>query len=315
MEFTAPAAPAAIISSAITVHPAAELFPMMDDESFAELVNDIRERGQHEPIVFWRGSLIDGRNRLKACQQLGIEPDTCEVSDDVDPLWWVVSANLHRRHLTQSQKAMIAAKLLPMHEQDAKLRMTAGVKLDPTAEMPEGSTKGESREKVAAMVGVSPRLVSDAKAILKKSPEVAAQVEKGEKTVGRAKSETKVKEPATTKTLPVFGTEYSAEEGIRRGHRLRALDAYSKLCDAVYHLDLNSKCARSLILVRHHVESVGEPAEDNFDVHQAGDLIADWLRNQLDQWPADRRAEGAAIVKCVLSEYASDERPLAEGSL
>jgi ParB-like chromosome segregation protein Spo0J len=242
--------------SDITIHPAADLFPMMDDASFAELVNDIRDQGQHEPIVFWRGSLIDGRNRLKACQQLGIEPDTCEIDDEVDPLWWVVSANLHRRHLTQSQKAMIAAKLLPFHEQDAKLRMTAGVKVDPTAEMPEGSTKGEAREKAAATVGVSPRLVSDAKAILNADPEVAAKVERGEITVGAAKRATaeNSEQPNTAPPSPKAATKV-AGDAPRQELTARAFEAYDKLLWAIDALRLRATCYASLAGIHSALEA------------------------------------------------------------
>ena len=49
------------------LHPAVEIFPGMDQASFANLVEDIRTNGQHEPILLWRGQVIDGRHRLRAC--------------------------------------------------------------------------------------------------------------------------------------------------------------------------------------------------------------------------------------------------------
>ena len=100
------------MSTAYPLHPAAELFPVMDEAAFAALVADIAAHGQREPILILDGQVIDGRHRLRACEQLGLEPLVRQVSaDDGDPFGLVVSLNLHRRHLTESQRAMVAARL------------------------------------------------------------------------------------------------------------------------------------------------------------------------------------------------------------
>lgn len=93
------------------VHPVANLFPYMEGEPFQEFVEDIRVNGQREPVVLdEQGRLIDGRNRARACQQLGVDVKEMTYSgDDVDS--WIISHNIHRRHLTESQRAVIAAKL------------------------------------------------------------------------------------------------------------------------------------------------------------------------------------------------------------
>ena len=98
------------------VHPAAELFPMMTDAEMSALVNDIRENGQDEPIeIDADGLLIDGRNRAKACEQLGIEPQR-RIFHGSDVWQHVISRNLHRRHLTEPQRAMIAARIATRRE-------------------------------------------------------------------------------------------------------------------------------------------------------------------------------------------------------
>ena len=100
------------MTTAYPLHPAAELFPVMDEAAFAALVADINEHGQREPILLLDGQVIDGRHRQLACQQLGIEPLVREVgTHDGDPLALVVSLNLHRRHLSESQRAMVAGRL------------------------------------------------------------------------------------------------------------------------------------------------------------------------------------------------------------
>jgi ParB-like chromosome segregation protein Spo0J len=95
----------------ILPHPAALLFPMCNEDEFAQLVDNIRLQGLHQAIVLDReGRLLDGRNRWLAVQQLGIPcPTRTYVGDD--PVSFVVSENLHRRHLTNKQRAEIAAKL------------------------------------------------------------------------------------------------------------------------------------------------------------------------------------------------------------
>lgn len=98
--------------SSYSLHPAAEIFPVMDETAFAAQVADIAAHGQREPILLLDGQVIDGRHRLRACEQLGIEPVVREVdAAEADPFGLVISLNLHRRHLTESQRALVAARL------------------------------------------------------------------------------------------------------------------------------------------------------------------------------------------------------------
>jgi N6-adenosine-specific RNA methylase IME4 len=92
-------------------HPLADLFPMMSDDDFARFADDVADRGQREAIVLLDGKILDGRNRFKACEKWGLVAETCEFEGD-DPLGFVLSKNLHRRHLTESQRAMVAAGLV-----------------------------------------------------------------------------------------------------------------------------------------------------------------------------------------------------------
>jgi hypothetical protein len=94
----------------IQPHYLANLFPMMDEPDLAELVRDIERFGQREPIVLLDNKILDGRNRFKACLQLGITPKFREYHGN-DPIGFVVSLNLKRRHLTTSQRAMVAARI------------------------------------------------------------------------------------------------------------------------------------------------------------------------------------------------------------
>jgi hypothetical protein len=90
-----------------TIHPALAIIPEMDAKTFARLKADIKENGQEKWITFFDGQLLDGRARLKACQELGIE-DSGEGK--FDPVDWVLSVNVFRQHLTESQRTMVATK-------------------------------------------------------------------------------------------------------------------------------------------------------------------------------------------------------------
>jgi hypothetical protein len=107
-----------MIKQRFDIHPAATLFPMMSDSEYEGLKQDIAENGQRESIVVWCNQIIDGRNRLRAMEELGRQPDIAELDEDQDPWKYVISHNLHRRHLTTSQRAMVASKLANMRQGD-----------------------------------------------------------------------------------------------------------------------------------------------------------------------------------------------------
>ena len=135
-------------------HPAADLFPMMDAAAHEELKADIAKHGQRRPVIFIGNQVLDGRNRLKACNELGIEPKREEAPADVDPFEFVLSLNLHRRHLTESQRAMVAAKLAKLRVGDNQHTKEGGQICPP------------SNEQAAEQLHVSPRSVKTAKQVI-----------------------------------------------------------------------------------------------------------------------------------------------------
>jgi len=86
-------------------HSLSKAFPQMKDSELFQLINDIRENGQREPVVIFDGQILDGWHRYQACQVAGVELKTVNLEKGVDPVSWVLSRNLHRRHLEASQRA------------------------------------------------------------------------------------------------------------------------------------------------------------------------------------------------------------------
>jgi hypothetical protein len=92
------------------VHEAAALFPPLSAEAYAALKQDIKTHGLREAVVVNpKGWILDGRTRARACQELDIEFETRIY--DGDPIAFIVSANLHRRHLNEHERAEIAARI------------------------------------------------------------------------------------------------------------------------------------------------------------------------------------------------------------
>ena len=101
----------------IEFHPLSDTFPLIEGVEFAELVNSIIARGQLEKIITYEGRILDGRNRYLACKQAGVTPVSEEFEGTFEEARdHVVDANLRRRHLDTSQRAMIAGKLANMRQ-------------------------------------------------------------------------------------------------------------------------------------------------------------------------------------------------------
>lgn len=186
------------------VHPVASLFPMIDDDALNALAEDIKKNGQREPIIVAyldeamidEPVVIDGRNRHAACKLAGIEPEfkfVMSLNDrELSPQViadWIISHNLHRRHLTTSQKAMVGQGYLAYLKEEAKKRQ--GERRDlgnipPNSVECSDRTSNESAVQAARLVGVGKNSIRDADFIMQNDPELAQQVRDSKVTVSAA---------------------------------------------------------------------------------------------------------------------------------
>jgi ParB-like chromosome segregation protein Spo0J len=89
-------------------HPAAEALPLLEGAAFEALVAGIKANGLISPIALIDGMMIlDGRNRMRASCAAGVEPRFGGYQVD-DPFALVISANIERRRLDESQRVMCA---------------------------------------------------------------------------------------------------------------------------------------------------------------------------------------------------------------
>jgi N6-adenosine-specific RNA methylase IME4 len=158
----------------LTHHPSADIFPMLGDRELNELAADIRAHGLREPIVLAAGAVLDGRNRLRACQLAGVQPQFRTYEGD-HPTSYVISTNLKRRHLSASQRAAVAVEALPELEREAKER--------------QRQSEGRSQKGMGLIPQVEKGPARDhaAKAIKERDPAAFEQVRSGQKTITEVK--------------------------------------------------------------------------------------------------------------------------------
>jgi N6-adenosine-specific RNA methylase IME4 len=177
-------------------HEIANLFPMMQPDELADLVNDIKANGLIEPIILYEDQILDGRNRFLACGEAGVKPHYDYYKGN-EPVAFVISKNLHRRHLNKSQEAMIATTVKPMLAEEARKRQaifTGNQYTSGVSELIPEEQKGRSADKAGELFGVSGRYVSDAEKIKNEAPEYVEPIMQGEMTITRAKQEIKRKQ-------------------------------------------------------------------------------------------------------------------------
>ena len=148
-------------------HEVASLFPLMEGDEFDALKADIAENGLLEPIwLHPDGRIVDGRNRHRACIETETPPRFETWSGRGSLVSFVVSKNLHRRHLTSSQQAVIALEALPLLEEEAKERQGARTDLtsvNPLTEVKRAAFWGRATEEAAKLFSTNRQYVSDAK--------------------------------------------------------------------------------------------------------------------------------------------------------
>ncbi|WP_430230535.1 ParB N-terminal domain-containing protein [Paraburkholderia tropica] len=178
----------------LELHPLCTFFPRIEGVEFEALTMDIRENGLHQPIVVHEGLILDGGNRYRACLEAGVTPRTVKFSG-ADPVLFVLSANLHRRHLTPGQQAAIVSAATDWlaaapHGGDRKSDRAATLPLETVADRVAHSGASERTQRMADKVA-------------KADPELAKKVAHGEVSLPKAVKQIDAAAADQAATLPL----------------------------------------------------------------------------------------------------------------
>lgn len=183
-------------------HKLANLFPMMSKEELTSLCEDMRQGGYDNkfPVTLYEDKILDGRNRQLAADTVGVIPEYAQFSGSPqDAFFFVIRSNLNRRHLNESQRTIVAAKMANMPLGGAVYR---------SANLP--TENNISQPEAAKMMRVSTRSVTSGKRILDKAPEMADKIMAGEMTVHEAEKEIKKAERVEGRTQEITAAPKSA---------------------------------------------------------------------------------------------------------
>jgi hypothetical protein len=191
-------------------HDLANIFPMLADDEANALAHDIREHGLREPIILFEDKILDGRNRYIACLDAGVEPQFTPFRGD-DPFSYVLSLNLKRRHLNESQRAMVAQKLAGLERGQRQ-----------TGKFADLTTQAEA----ASILNVSERSVRTAGTVRDKAaPEIVTAVEKGEVSLSAAARFAKQPKEEQAKRIAEAATPADAVKTFRGSRQIRSPEA------------------------------------------------------------------------------------------
>lgn len=181
------------------VHPAADLFPMLDASELDQLAADAKEQGWNNPVVVTPdGHLLDGRNRLIASVMIGLDVPIRRL-DPPDPIAWVLSENLRRRHLNTAQRAVLALAVEKLYAEQAKERQRvhggtapgrpASLGTEPSQVNDADAQARKSAQRAADQVGVGPTAVKLAKKLAAEAPDLLDQAKSGKTSLDAAAKE------------------------------------------------------------------------------------------------------------------------------
>jgi ParB-like nuclease family protein len=190
--------------SLLQPYPLAAIFPELPAEELRQLAQDIKERGQIEPIILYKGQILDGRNRYKACQTVGVKPRFEEFNPKAakrSPEEFILSRNLRRRHLSTGQKAAIALEWADQLQQVPR----SG----------NGKTTGRPRGallEAAKHIGIERQRVFEARQIRETNASLYQEVKAGRRSLNSVLEEIRPQQERPFRRLGSIKSEHQRQE-------------------------------------------------------------------------------------------------------
>lgn len=238
-----------------SAHALAALFPLTAPDTQTEIIADMRKNGFDEkhPIVLLDDTVLDGRTRLFCALEADVEPifRDFDPAKDGTPVQFVRRENMHRRHMSPSQRAAAAVALMPFLAADREAAEQANAATPPPAEAPQGATaqaaatdetstpsdvqnptsapepaatpketpKGRLVDTAAAQMNVSAANVTKAKKIEKEAPDLYKKIQDGLITVHEATTQ------LAERKLSAAGRAKHDKEKTERAEALKTIEA------------------------------------------------------------------------------------------
>jgi len=160
------------------------ILPPLTKDELGALEQEILKSGMLNPILTWRGVIVDGYNRYSICQKHSIpfEYKELEFDDKEEAMLWMINNQLGRRNLSDYSKCELVLKMKPILAERARERMLSG--RNPTPNSAEG---GEVRDQLAKLAGVGHDTLSKVEEIdAAASDEIKEKARSGKITINAA---------------------------------------------------------------------------------------------------------------------------------
>jgi len=261
------------------VHPVAALFPMLAEDELAELAEDIKQRGLLHPIVKdGEGRILDGRNRLAACELAGVEPTFVTYEGD-DPDGYALAVNLQRRHLTKGQQAMVAAKALSVSN-NSQTSVANSVRVSQARIGQAVTVRDHAPDLVDAVIAGATGL-DEAYKVARERKTAADSVEAQLARLRAEDPDLAAKVVEGELTLPGAWAERKERMAVERAHAARVSDSFRTVLGRLLVLYTTPELRTELVRVYRDDLGDAMPADVSADsIRQAGD----YLHAIADEW-------------------------------
>jgi hypothetical protein len=228
------------------------MFPLLEGKEFEELCDDIQASGLSNPIVIHGDILLDGRNRLRACAKMEIDPKFIAYSWYGDREHeWIVTQNIHRRSLSEDQRAAILTDVYEWHK---RRRLAELKQLDVLRQQGEHGKEGgrghkkplgtkspprvsrRLRTELAEQTGISDHKAKQAIQVAEHAPELLDGVRTGKVKLKDAAQKARAQSPSPPRRRPAWNMEKQCARVIELVRRLTAqcpADERRQFCRAI----------------------------------------------------------------------------------
>lgn len=247
------------------VHPAAEVWPLLPPPEMDALCESVKARGLLEPIKLYEGQILDGRNRLMACESAGVKPRFEKLPKDTNPWDYSATVNGRRRHMeSASQRAAVVLSLLEDAGAWERLREEARSRGAASQTKPAPKSAKNSgretlptrppvrpRDTLAEKAGVSDRTAQDVITVREKDPEAFERVKAGDLSANAAAKQVRANESAPAPS------EFVLTDEIGRTVPKHLHEAWNEMVDAADALDVDLRnVQRDWTKARRHIEAL-----------------------------------------------------------